>query len=115
MSAIMADMKTKAATNKSASGKAAPVRDTFTVRDMNRQPQVVLTAAKTLGRVTIRSRDGGSFVITPEHSESERVESAKAFSARLKALRATLRASGFVPPSVSDSAKIARMIAGEEP
>jgi len=119
MSAIMSDMKTKAAGKKSAKRRApAPVavRGSFTVRDMNRQPQSLLTAAQKLGRVIIRSRSGGNFVLTPEiPTPNKRVQEAEAYCRRLDEMRVKLRSMGFVPPSASDSEKITRMIAGEEP
>jgi len=115
----MADMKTRTSGRKSAHLRApAPsaVRESFTVRDMNRQPQSLLTAAQTLGRVLIRSRSRGNFVLTPEAPASNtRVLEAEAYCQRLAEMRAQLRSMGFVPPSASDSEKIARMIAGEEP
>jgi hypothetical protein len=117
MSDIMADMKTKAAPKKSAKRRApAAVRDTFTVRDMNRQPQAVLSAARKLGRVTIRSRNGGNFVVQPEQlTANKRVEDAHAFMARQEAFRKKMRGTGFVAPSKADSERITRMIAGDEP
>ncbi len=119
MSDIMADMKTKPAAKKSAKRRAAApaaVRGTFTVRDMNRQPQSLLTAAQKLGRVIIRSRSGGNFVLTPEiPAPNKRVQEAEAYCRRLDEMRLKLRSMGFVPPSASDSEKISRMIAGEEP
>ncbi len=120
MSAIMSDMKTKAAAKKKSPSRrtAAPAatRAVFTVRDMNRQPQALLTAAKKLGRVTIRSRSGGNFVLTPEDpTPNKRVQEAEAFMERQRAFREKLRSMGFIPFSKNDSEKIARMIAGEEP
>lgn len=119
MSVIMSDMKTKTTAKKPAKRRTPAVRtvrDTFTVRDMNRQPQSVLTAAQKLGRVIIRSRSGGNFVLTPEFpAPNKRVQEAEAYCRRLEEMRVKLRAMGFVPPSASDSEKIARMIAGEEP
>lgn len=113
----MSDMKTKAAAKKSAKRPAkAPVRDTFTVREMNRRPHAVLTAARLLGSVTIRSRDGGDFVMAPkETAPNKRVQEAEAFLERQRVFREKLRAMGFVPPSKEDSERITRMIAGEEP
>ena len=96
MSDIMTDMKTKAAPKKSAKRRPAPVRDTFTVRDLNRQPQAVLTAARKLGRVTIRSRDGGSFVMEPEHQPTARLQSADAFLAGLAAIHKKFQATGEI-------------------
>ncbi|HBJ86710.1 MAG TPA: hypothetical protein DDZ88_23220 [Verrucomicrobiales bacterium] len=119
MSAIMSDMKTKAAAKKSVKHRApaaAAVRDTFTVREMNRRPQAVLTAARLLGSVTIRSRDGGDFVVTPKQTTpNKRVQEAEAFVERQRAFREKLRSMGFVPPSKEDSERIARMIAGDDP
>jgi len=116
MSDIMADMKTKLASKKTTKRPpAAAVRGTFTVRDMNRQPQSLLTAARKLGRVIIRSRSGGNFVLTPEiPTPNKRVQEAEAYCRRLDEMRLKLRSMGFVPPSASDSEKISRMIAGEE-
>jgi hypothetical protein len=115
----MADMKTKPAPKKSTRRRApalAAVRGTFTVRDMNRQPQALLAAARKLGRVTIRSRSGGNFVLTPEDpTPNKRVQEAEAFMQRQRAFREKLRSLGFVPPSKEDSERIARMIAGDEP
>lgn len=116
---MMSDMKSKTTTHKSAkasSPKAAATRSTFTVRDMNREPQALLTAAKKFGQVTIRSRSGGNFVLKPEDpTPNKRVQEAEAFIERQRAYREKLRAMGFVPFSKDDSEKIARMIAGEEP
>jgi hypothetical protein len=117
MSDIMADMKTKPAAKKSAKRPVkVPVRDTFTVREMNRRPQAVLTAARMLGSVTIRSRDGGDFVMAPkETTPNKRAQEAEAFVERQRAFREKLRSMGFVPPSKEDSERIARMIAGDDP
>ena len=107
---MMTDMKTK-----SAERTQSAASDTFTVRDLNRHPQAVLTAARTHGRAIIRSRTGEQFVLSPDQIGAERVAKAKAFVSRLEALRLKMRESGFVGPSKEDSEKIARMIAGEEP
>lgn len=117
MSAIMSDMKAKAAVKKTTKRPpAAAVRSTFTVRDMNRQPQALLTAAKKYGQVTIRSRSGGNFVLKPEDSTpNKRVQEAEAFMERQRVFREKMRSMGFVPFSKADSEKISRMIAGEEP
>jgi hypothetical protein len=117
MSANMSDMKAKAPAKKTAKRPVkTQVCDTFTVRDMNRRPQAVLTAARLLGSVTIRSRNGGDFVVSPKDTTpNKRVQEAEAFVERQRAFRAKLRAMGFVPPSKEDSERIARMIAGEDP
>lgn len=115
MSVIMSDMRAKPAAKKPAKRRAPPLRDTFTVRELNREPQSVLTAARKLGRVTIRSRDGGNFVLTPEKAAAnERVLQAQAFKARQEAFRKQMRDSGFVPPTEKESDRISRMIAGDE-
>jgi hypothetical protein len=55
-------------------------------------------------------------VLTPEiPTPNKRVQEAEAYCQRLAEMRSKLRSMGFVPPSVSDSEKISRMIAGEEP
>ena len=117
MSDIMTDMKTKTAPKKkSVKRRAAPVvRDTFTVRDLNRQPQVVLTAARKLGRITIRCRAGGNFVLEPEHQPAARLQSAQDFLEGLEAIHKRFRNAGFVGLSKIDSEKLSRVIAGEDP
>lgn len=118
---MMSDMKAKPAVKKPAPRRAAKKspassRSAFTVRDMNRQPQSLLAAAQKLGRVVIRSRSAGNFILTPEvPAPNKRVEEAEAFMKRQRAFREKLCRMGFVPPSKEDSEKIARMIAGEEP
>jgi len=119
---MMSDMKAKPAVKKPAPRRAAKktptptVRHNFTVRDMNRQPQSLLAAAQKLGRIVIRSRSAGNFILTPEAPPpNKRVEEAEAFMQRQRAFREKLSRMGFVAPSEDDSEKIARMIAGEEP
>lgn len=118
MSVIMSDMKTKPDVKKAKKSNPRPAaapRD-FTVRDLNRQPQVVLNAAQKLGRIVIRSRSAGNFILTPEApAPNKRVQEAEAFMQRQRAFREKLSRMGFVAPSADDSEKIARMIAGEEP
>ena len=106
---MMTDMKTK-----SAERTQSAASDTFTVRDLNRQPQAVLTAARTHGRAIIRSRTGERFVVSPEQPVRPRVLEARAFVERLEALHKKLKESGFVPPNKEESDLIARMIAGED-
>ncbi len=116
MSAIMTDMKTKPArpTPAAPAKSAQEMRDTFTVRDLNRQPSAVLLSAEKLGRVMIRGRDGRVFTIMPEISPSQRIEEADAFIKRQDEYRKKLRKMGFVPPSKKESEKLTRLIAGEE-
>lgn len=118
MSVIMSDMKTKPAAKKAKKSNPRPAaapRD-FTVRDLNRQPQAVLNAAQKLGRIVIRSRSAGNFILMPDvPAPNQRVQEAEAFMERQRAFREKLSRMGFVAPSEDDSEKIARMIAGEEP
>jgi hypothetical protein len=122
MSDKMSDMKAKPTVKKTAPRREAQtkpvptIRNDFTVRDMNRRPQSLLAAAQKLGRVVIRSRSAGNFILTPEvPALNQRIEEAEAFMQRQRAFRARLCRMGFVAPSKEDSEKIARMIAGEEP
>lgn len=118
MSVIMTDMKTKTKpARKSVRRRAAtPTRDTFTVRDLNRQPQVVLSAVRELGRVTISSRGGGNFILSLERpGPLTAARSSEAFVEWRRRLRQRMRSMGFRPPSEADSERITRMIAGDEP
>lgn len=44
---------------------------TFTVRELDRSPAVVLDAAETEGAVLVRRRDGRSYRISPERAGSK--------------------------------------------
>ncbi len=96
MSVIMSDMKTKPAAKKSAKRSAPPVRDTFTVRELNREPQLVLTAARKLGEVHVHSRSGERFIIKPEAPTPNvpNTNPRDEFHNRLKMLHSKLRAAG---------------------
>ncbi len=119
---MMSDMKTKpvaksakkTASTRTAKTAAGAQRD-FTVRDLNRQPKSVLAAAQKLGRIVIRSRSAGNFILMPDvPAPNQRVQEAEAFMERQRAFREKLSRMGFVAPSEDDSEKIARMLAGEE-
>ena len=46
---------------------------TFTVRDLDRQPNVVLKACEREGRVRIRTRNGRTFTMQPEEPKRPKV------------------------------------------
>lgn len=86
----------------------------FTVRDLNRQPARVLAACDRHGAVRIRTRDGRSYCLRPESPEPARTAPVESLVARWGRLRQRLRAAGFVPPSPAEMERINRLIAGEE-
>ena len=55
---------------------------TFTVRDLDRSPSVVLDASRADGRVRIRERGGQTYIITPEAAPQKRISALPGFSAR---------------------------------
>ena len=55
---------------------------TFTVRDLDRSPSVVLEASRTDGSARIRERGGRSYIIAPESSPEKRIAALPAFSSR---------------------------------
>ncbi len=115
MSVIMADVKPKTAAKKSAKRPAAePVRDTFTVRDMNRQPQVVLTAARTLGRVHIQSRTGERYSLEPEAVATIEPEVGEDFLTRLQRFHDEMNAAGSTGFTQEGWDAFSKVIAGEE-
>lgn len=66
LSVMMSDMKGKAASTQVVRRQvAAPMEPNrvFTVRDLNRQPQAVLNAARKAGGVPVRSRSGERFLV----------------------------------------------------
>ena len=106
----MADMK---AVEKE-SMKAASLRNTFTVRDMNRKPQVVLRAARMLGRVHIQARSGERFVIQPASEENVEPSTREDFLERLRSLHQQMRdlgSTGFTPAGWE---RFSKVIAGEK-
>jgi hypothetical protein len=55
---------------------------TFTVRDLDRSPSVVLDASRADGCVRIRERGGQTYLITPEAAPQRRISMVPGFSAR---------------------------------
>lgn len=108
----MSDMKVKLASTKSAEPKA-PVRDTFTVRDLNRQPQTVLSAARKLGRVHIQGRSGERFLIQPEPSATTEPSTREDFLARIRKLHDEMGKAGSTGFTASGWKTISAAIAGE--
>ena len=100
---MMSDMKTKPvakSAKKTASSRAAKTaagsqRD-FTVRDLNRQPQVVLNAARASGGVHVRSRTGERFLVKPDPKpvETSDEEYRDSFTKRIEALHEQMRKTG---------------------
>lgn len=116
MSVIMTDvkMKTKPA-RKHARRKPAAVQATFTVRDLNRRPQVVLNAARKLGRVDVQSRSGEKFTLKPERTEPQQsdLEHREEFHRQLKAMHAKMREEGSTGFTAEGWEIFSKMIAGE--
>lgn len=115
---MMSDMKTKAATKKTArrpAAKAAAPRRVFTVRDLNRQPQAVLNAARESGGVHVKSRSGERFLMTPAPESEPRMsdlEYRRAFHDRLRELHARMKAEGM-GFTAEGWETFSKMIAGE--
>ncbi len=55
---------------------------TFTVRDLDRSPSMVLDASMVDGRARIRARGGQTYIITPEAAPQKRISAVPGFSAR---------------------------------
>lgn len=98
----MSDMKTKAAAKKSVRRRAVAPKAkqrVFTVRDLNRQPQAVLNAARKAGGVHVQSRNGERFLVKPDPEANSAVisdvEYRRAFHERLRELHARMKAEGM--------------------
>lgn len=119
MSAIMSDMKTKAAAKKSVRRRAAAPkakRRVFTVRDLNRQPQAVLNAARKTGGVHVQSRSGERFLVKPDPEATPAISDAehrRAFHERLRELHARMRKEGSQGITAEGWDTFSKMIAGE--
>ncbi len=116
MSAIMADMKTKPAAKKSARHAAsAPVapRRVFTVRELNRQPQSVLSAALKLGGVHVQARSGERFILKPDPVPQPETNSREEFHHRLKEMHARMSAEGSDGFTAEGWETFSKIIAGE--
>ncbi len=105
-------MRPRSKSKKPEPASSAP--QSFTVRDLNRQPAKVLAACDLQGAVRIRTRDGRSYSLKPEIPTSPRTAQVDSLVARRQRLRQRLRAAGFVPPSPAEIERINRLIAGEE-
>ena len=111
----MSDMKTltKPAKKKPRVAKAKAVPDTFTVRDLNRQPAAILKACDQLGSVRIRTRDGRSYELRNEKPARAVVARTPRGKIDFPALWERMRAAGCVPPTAAEMERIDRITAGE--
>lgn len=55
---------------------------TFTVRELDRSPSIVLAASRMDGRARIRERGGPTYIITPEIVPHKQITALPDFSAR---------------------------------
>ncbi len=112
---MMSDMKnpTQPSPKRRGPARKNALPDTFTVRDMNRQPAAILRACDEHGTVHIRSRDGRSYALSIDAKADIRARG-KSFVERHETYRAQLRALGCRPPSKAEMERINRIIAGEE-
>jgi hypothetical protein len=101
MSVIMSDMKTKPTKQapKTADPQTPPdstIRREFTVRDMNRQPQALLAAARKVGSVHVRSRTGERFLLKldPITTPNQNADHRRLFRERIEALHEKMRQTG---------------------
>lgn len=79
---------------------------TFTVRELDRSPGVVLEASRIDGKARIRARGGQAYIIMPESAPAQRITSLPNFAARRAALLAK-------PLSPEFTRKFDRALAGE--
>jgi hypothetical protein len=86
----------------------------FTLRDLSRQPAKVLAACDLYGVARIRTRDGRSYCLKPEIPELSGTAQVESVTARRQRLRQQLRAAGFVPPSSAEIERVNHIVAGEE-
>lgn len=102
--------------------RAKPVRrtpappDTFTVRDLNRQPAAILQACDERGSVRIRTRDGRIYDLRATSAQETTIPSAarKAALDRFLQHRRMLDLLGAVSPGPEAADRIHRIIAGDE-
>jgi antitoxin (DNA-binding transcriptional repressor) of toxin-antitoxin stability system len=83
--------------------------NSYTVRDLNRQPAKILAAVRKFGSVEVRTRSGEVFTIAPKAERRK-----KSFSKGFQDLWARQRELGLVPPAEEENERINRIIAGEE-
>lgn len=113
---MMTDMKAKTVAKKPAKRSTAAACRTFTVRDMNRQPQAVLNAARKLGEVHVKSRTGERFVLRPDpeaKSAASDIEYRRAFHERLKDIHARMGRAGSPGITAKGWDTFSKMISGE--
>lgn len=79
---------------------------TFTVRDLDRSPSLVLEASKADGRARIRERGGQTYLIIPEAAPEKRITALPPFSARRRKL-----AKSTLPSSMAQ--QLDKALAGE--
>lgn len=82
---------------------------TFSVRDLDRNPALVLAAADRDGVARVRSRTGRSYALRPEPASAGKTDWA-AFAVRR---RAALRQLGMRPIGPKLAAELDRLITGE--
>ncbi|MBI4024535.1 MAG: hypothetical protein HY360_06105 [Verrucomicrobia bacterium] len=85
---------------------------TFTVRDLDRQPAVVLDACDHEGEVRIRRRNGHGYTLRPDSGDSIRV-AGKDRKRWLEEHRIWLRRTFRKPIPAKQAALVDRLIAGE--
>ena len=108
---MMSDMKTlsKPAKKKPRARKGTPVPDTFTVRDLNRQPAAILRACDELGAVRIRTRDGRAYELRNVQAAVRAPGGKIDFDAHWR----RLREAGCRPPTAAEMKRIDLITAGE--
>jgi hypothetical protein len=85
---------------------------TFTVRELDRTPSVVLRACDAEGVAVIRSRSGRSYEIRPVPSSGETVDK-EALRLWLARHKAWMKKNAMPPLSALKRAELDRLIAGE--
>jgi hypothetical protein len=117
MSAIMSAMKSKQRQRTiSVRSRSVPAEpETFTVRDLNRQPARILRTCDERGSVRIRSRDGRTYNLRAESTTNSAAASTcrQAAWERFLQHRLLLKALGAVSPGPEAVDRIHRIIAGE--
>lgn len=79
---------------------------TFTVRELDRSPALVLETSRTDGRARIRERGGRSYIITPEIAEAKPLSGLPDFPKRRRRV-----VNGVLPASMVQ--KLDKALAGE--
>ena len=79
---------------------------TFTVRELDRSPALVLEASRADGRARVRERGGRSYIITPEITEAQPLSGLPDFSKRRRRV-----VNGVLPASMVQ--QLDKALAGE--